>query len=211
MHERDLQWRRFYDRFAPFYDASTWLFSHLFGFSDRDERCKMVERLSLTPGARVLEVSAGTGANLPQIAVRIGSGGTAVALDLSRGMLRQCRRTRRGAPARVRYVEAEATCLPFVGRSFDAVLHFGGINEFGDPGAAITEMMRVARPGARIVIGDEGLDPTKAGTLRGRLLLKLNRLYAHRPPLDLIPASAGGLEQTWFRGGACYLIAFTNP
>jgi len=72
-------------------------------------------------------------------------------------------------------------------------------------------MLRVAKPGARIVIGDEGLRPRERHSLRRRLLLKINKLYAHGPPLDLLPPDAKDLRVDYFRGDACYLIDFVNP
>ena len=210
MYERELRWRRFYDGFSRWYDLSISVGALLLGFDDRRERERMVNLLGLRPGMRVLEVSAGTGLNLPIIARDIGAGGGIVALDLSRGMLRRCRTksaSLRPVPA---LVEAEAAHLPFPACTFDAVLHFGGINEFSDREAAVREAMRVAKPGARIVIGDEGLAPGKENTLRGKLLLR-NRLYANRPPLELIPAEARDVRRRWFRNGGCYLIDFVNP
>ena len=41
------------------------------------------------------------------------------------------------------------------GQQFDAVLSIGAFNYFNDPEAALREMVRVARPGAPIVISDE--------------------------------------------------------
>ena len=45
--------------------------------------------------------------------------------------------------------------LPFKAESFDSVFHIGGINFFSDKKRAIDEMIRVARPGSKIVIADE--------------------------------------------------------
>ena len=39
--------------------------------------------------------------------------------------------------------------------SFGGVFHIGGINFFDDKKRAIEEMIRVARPGSRILISDE--------------------------------------------------------
>jgi ubiquinone/menaquinone biosynthesis C-methylase UbiE len=39
--------------------------------------------------------------------------------------------------------------------SFDGVFHVGGINFFNNKEAAMAEMIRVAKPGARILIADE--------------------------------------------------------
>jgi ubiquinone/menaquinone biosynthesis C-methylase UbiE len=45
--------------------------------------------------------------------------------------------------------------LPFRSDSFDSVFHIGGINFFSEKKKAIDEMIRVARPGSKIVIADE--------------------------------------------------------
>jgi ubiquinone/menaquinone biosynthesis C-methylase UbiE len=210
MYDSELRWRRFYDGFARYYDLSIRAGALILGFDDRRERERMVRLLRLRPGMRVLEVSAGTGSNLPPIVHGTGTSGRIVALDLSRGMLGRCRRKTAVLEPLPALIEGEAAHLPFASGTFDAVLHFGGINEFSDRALAIREAMRVARPGARIVIGDEGLAPGKERTLRGKLLLR-NRLYANRPPVDLIPREAREVRQTWFRNGGCYLIDFENP
>ena len=54
-HESDLHWRDFYDRWAPRYDWALRIWALLAGFSDANERWKMVSRLELKPGQRVLE------------------------------------------------------------------------------------------------------------------------------------------------------------
>ena len=48
--------------------------------------------------------------------------------------------------------------LPFIDQSFDVVLHVGGINFFSDKKRAIEEMIRVAKPGTKIMIADETSD-----------------------------------------------------
>lgn len=67
------------------YDRMLRLFSLFMGCWEPAERRRMVDLLDLSPGARVLEVSVGTGANLPLIARRLRDKGEIVALDLSVG------------------------------------------------------------------------------------------------------------------------------
>jgi len=210
MHESDRRWRDFYNRWARMYDWGLRVSSLLMGFSDTRERRKLVSRLELKPGQRVVEVSVGTGSNLSLVAEGVGPGGRLVGLDISIGMLRQCQKKLRRRSLRADLIEGEAAHLPFADHVFDGVLHFGGINEFGDKKKAIEEMMGAARPGARIVISDEGLRPDKRHSLRNRLLLRLNPLYAHEPPMELIPPQAQDLHLTWFRGDGCYLIDFVK-
>lgn len=94
--------------------------------------------------------------------------------------------------------------LPYKDEMFDGVLHFGGLNTFGEKERAIAEMVRVAKPGARIVIGDEGLAPGKENTQFGRWLLQKNSLFCNRPPLELIPPT---VELRWIWRGLFYLIS----
>lgn len=57
---------------------------------------------------------------------------------------------------RIRFLCADASRMPFRGDLFDAVLSFDVVHHFADylcP-AAIAEMVRVCKPGARLVIGD---------------------------------------------------------
>lgn len=71
---------------------------------------------------------------------------------------------------------------------------------------AIAEMIRVAKPRAKIVIGDEGLAPGKERTRFGRWLLRKNRLFANRPPIELVPTGLEGLNLRWIWRGLFYLI-----
>ncbi len=210
MHEKDRRWRDFYDRWAPTYDWMTRFWALVMGYSDTKERRKMVRRLKLKPGDLVLEVSVGTGSNLRLIA-EAAPGGWIVGLDISRGMLSECGKKLQTLLVQTDLIESEGAGLPFADDSFDAALHFGGINEFGDPASAVREMMRVAKSGAKIVLGDESLKPEKRGTFWGRLLIRLNSLYAHDPPLEIVPTEAKNVRLRYFRGDACYLIDFVNP
>jgi demethylmenaquinone methyltransferase/2-methoxy-6-polyprenyl-1,4-benzoquinol methylase len=131
-----------------------------------------VRRLRLKPGDRVLEVCVGTGTNLPLIAKHIGPAGRIVGLDISRGMLGVCQRKAARLGFEAQLTEGEAGHLPFGDDTFDAVLHHGGIAEFGDKQAAINEMFRVVRPGGRILICDVGLHPDGSTPLANRFLLR---------------------------------------
>jgi ubiquinone/menaquinone biosynthesis C-methylase UbiE len=74
-------------------------------------------------------------------------------VDISRSQLEACRP--RAAGRRVWLAQCEAEALPLADRRFDAVLSIGAFNYFNDPEVALREMVRVARPGAPIVISDE--------------------------------------------------------
>lgn len=202
--------RRYYDRVAPIYDWFNRIAALLRGVSYTGERRKAVARLELKPGQRALEVCVGTGTNLPLLAEHVGRAGRLVGLDISCGMLGQCRRKLRTRRLAADLIEGEASRLPFADDAFDAVFHHGGFAEFGDKRGAIEEMMRVARPGARVVICDAGLPQDRRLPLMSRLLLLTEPGYSQPPPVDLIPPPAQDVQLTWFQGGAWYLIEFAK-
>src|SRR4051812_14482509 len=90
-----------------------------------------------------------------------------------------------------RLVLAEAESLPFEDRSFDAVFTAGGLNYFSDPEAALLEMKRVARPGARLVAADENHDlyrlaPGHALGLGGLDVIGLRLMGLDRDFLEMV-------------------------
>jgi len=179
--------RQYTERDARSYDRLVRLLSLLLGCWEPRERRKMVGLLDLRPGMRVLEVSVGTGANLPYLARRVGAKGELFGLDLSAGMLGVARTRAAAVGCPVHLVRGDAVHLPFADGVFDGVLHFGGVNLFGDRARALAEMVRVAKPGATLVVGDEGMSEARRAGWLGRRLVKMNSLYLFRPPLHLLP------------------------
>lgn len=184
--DRDFQ-RQYTEKDARSYDRMVRLLSLLLGCWGPRERRKIVDLLDLRPGMRVLEVSVGTGANLPFLAQQVGPEGCLYGLDLSADMLGTARKRASAVGCPVHLVRGNAVHLPFVDRVFDAVLHFGGVNLFGDRARALAEMVRVAKPGATLVVGDEGMSEALRSGWLGRRLGKMNSLYRFRPPFHLLP------------------------
>jgi ubiquinone/menaquinone biosynthesis C-methylase UbiE len=204
----DAEFQEKYDRGAEDYDTGlAWLFS-AFRVDEDVLRRRMVDLLELQPGARILETGSGTGKDSVHIRERIHPGGILFAQDLSVGMLRVARQKLAGAPGEAEYVQSNASYLPFADGTFDAAFHFGGINTFGELRRALEEMTRVVRVGGKVVVGDEGIAPWLRRKLFGRILVKANPLYAHRPPLDAIPATAADVRVQWILGNAFYLIDY---
>jgi len=185
-----------YNLLAPVYDL-------LWG---REEmRRDLAARLRLQPGQRVLETGIGTGANLPYLCESVGRGGRIEGVDVSPGMLRRAERKCVSLPCPVHLTLQNAADLPFPDDYFHAVLHFGGINFFTDRAAALREMVRVARVGARLVIADETLALTKGvGEIISRRVLDL--VPRLRPPLDLLPARAELTGVEYWRRGIFYVM-----
>lgn len=110
----------------------------------------LIEESRLRPDSWMLDVATGTGE--PGLtAARLVPEGTVTLTDLSEGMLLVAREN---AQARglgnVRIVASDAAALPFDDGTFDAVVCRFGFMFFPDMSAALAEMVRVAKPGARI-------------------------------------------------------------
>ncbi|MEX0799655.1 MAG: methyltransferase domain-containing protein [Dehalococcoidia bacterium] len=209
--ESERRSRDHYERRAGLYDWANRLASLLRGTSGLRERRKAVKRLRLRPGQRVLEVSVGTGTNVPLLAEEVGPEGRIVGVDISPAMLERRRRKLERHGLRADLVLGEAAHLPLAAASFQAVLHHGGLAEFGDRRGAIEEMVRVAAPGARVVICDAGVPAEGKPSLVNRLLLRFQPEYRRPPPLDLLPEGARDRQLSWFHGGGWYMIEFEKP
>jgi ubiquinone/menaquinone biosynthesis C-methylase UbiE len=197
LEERDRRWMQEYDRMARTYDL---VMCHLLPFFSLGleplERNRWVKRLQIQRGDMVLDVSTGTGRNIPFIASRIGKEGKLFAMDISRVVLDYAKRKVKQGWS-VEFQRANAAYLPYKSGVFDAVMHVGGINTFGEKRKALQEMVRVAKPEGKIVIVDEGLAPGKEKSFIGGFLLRLNRLYWCKPPIDLLPGETKNLQVDW--------------
>ena len=119
-------------------------------------RRMIVAALGLKAGQRCLLTSVGTGADIPFLSEQVALKDFGlVGLDLSAGMLKRCRKRLGRDSGSVLLVQANAEQLPFGDKVFDVVLHVGGINFFDQPAVAVREMLRVAKPGAALLVSDE--------------------------------------------------------
>ncbi|MET8430860.1 MULTISPECIES: demethylmenaquinone methyltransferase [unclassified Nocardia] len=112
---------------------------------DRYWRWVTRKALGLRPGERVLDLAAGTGVSTVDLAK---SGAWVLAADFSQGMLSA------GRHRNVPMVAADAMALPFADDSFDAVTIAYGLRNVADPDLALREMLRVTKPGGRLVVAE---------------------------------------------------------
>ncbi|CAA9335502.1 MAG: Demethylmenaquinone methyltransferase [uncultured Nocardioidaceae bacterium] len=112
---------------------------------DRRWRTAVVDAVAPRPGERVLDLAAGTGTSSQPFA---DAGAVVVPCDFSQGMLAVGRAARPGLP----FTAGDATRLPFADATFDAVTISFGLRNVVDPDAALREMLRVTRPGGRLVV-----------------------------------------------------------
>ena len=121
-------------------------------FSSLEQRFAGERRRRLLEAARgrVLDVGAGTGANLPHYPLNRVS--ELVLLDVGRGMLARAGRRAEtlGRPVELR--EASAERLPFADASFDTVVFTWSLCTIPDPARALSEARRVLRPDGSLLV-----------------------------------------------------------
>jgi demethylmenaquinone methyltransferase / 2-methoxy-6-polyprenyl-1,4-benzoquinol methylase len=113
---------------------------------DRLWRRSVARAVSARPGEVVLDLAAGTGTSSRTFTE---AGARCVACDFSLGMLEVGARK---PAARVSFVAGDALALPFRNDFFDAVTICFGLRNVADPVAGLAEMLRVTRPGGRLVV-----------------------------------------------------------
>src|SRR5438132_8754546 len=105
----------------------------------------LVSRIEAGPGQQVLDVATGTGAVAQELLRQKGC--AVVGVDQSPEMLAVARKH---LPADVELVEAGAEELPFDNASFDALTFTYLLRYVDDPGATLSELARVVRPGGSV-------------------------------------------------------------
>lgn len=111
----------------------------------------VLDRASLTPGARVIDIGCGTGASLLAAAARVGPAGHVTGVDVSQPMIDLARRrVGEAGLAHVDCVLGDAQVHAFAPGSADHVISRFGVMFFEDPIAAFANIATVLKPGGRL-------------------------------------------------------------
>jgi demethylmenaquinone methyltransferase / 2-methoxy-6-polyprenyl-1,4-benzoquinol methylase len=137
-----------------------------FGQDPRWRRA-LVDALSPTPGARVLDVATGTGMVAAELLARCDDCAV-VGIDQSAQMLAVAR-ARFAGDQRIELLEGQAERLPFADDSFDALSFTYLLRYVDDPPATLRELARVIRPGGRIASLEFGVPPLLPARVAWRL------------------------------------------
>jgi SAM-dependent methyltransferase len=110
----------------------------------------VVERAAIEPGTELLDVGTGTGGNVAIPAAQAGA--KVVGLDVTPELLELARGHAADAGVEVDWVEGDAAALPFGDASFDRVASTFGAMFAPDHAGAAAELVRVCRPGGRVLM-----------------------------------------------------------
>ena len=143
---------------------------------------RMVKRHALTllkvrEGAHLLDVGCGTGDEARSLARLVGTTGRVVGVDAGVTMITEARARSAGSHMPIAFYHGDAHHLDFPDRTFDGCRAERVLQHLDDPRLAVAEMVRVARPGAPIVL----IEPDY-GTLRieGADQAVTDRILEHR-------------------------------
>src|SRR5688572_30630301 len=157
--------------------------------SMRESGEALVGRLGITKGLKVLDLGCGDGTTaLP--AARLGA--EVLGVDIARNLVEAGnKRAQQERLTNCRFQEGDATNLSELGdHSFDLVVSIFGAMFAPKPFDVAKEMVRVTRPGSRILMGNWiPNDPTLIAQI-----LKINSSYSPPPPEGFISPMTWGVE-----------------
>lgn len=128
----------------------------------------------LPDGAEILEVAPGPGVLAVELA-RLGRF-QVTGVDISRTFVEIARQRAQEAGVRVKFLEGNASQLPFSNSSFDLIVSQAAFKNFSEPQAAVDEMYRVLRPGGRAILQDMRKESTDESIRQEVRVMKLGAI-----------------------------------
>ena len=111
-----------------------------------------IELAGVRRGQRILDLAGGTGDLAAKFAKLVGSSGQVVLADINNQMLQVGRNRLLNKGLLVDYAQVNAESLPFADNSFDIITIAFGLRNVTDKDAALASMLRVLKPGGRVLI-----------------------------------------------------------
>jgi ubiquinone/menaquinone biosynthesis C-methylase UbiE len=138
---------------------------------------EFMTRLNIAPGMDVLDVACGAG----QLAIPSARAGARVTgIDIATNSIEQARARAQSEGLQIQFDEGDAEMLPYEDQSFDLVVSLIGAMFAPRPELVAAELLRVTRPGGRIVMANW----TPAGFV-GQMFKIIGK---HSPPSPLMPS-----------------------
>jgi len=117
---------------------------------------KLCEVVDAKPGERLLEVGSGSGVLCRLLAPHVQPNGCIVSVDISPEMTAEARKyaLTAGISREIAFETGSAEALPYADASFDGAIAARLLLHVSDPEAVIHEMLRVVKPGGRVLVMD---------------------------------------------------------
>jgi ubiquinone/menaquinone biosynthesis C-methylase UbiE len=166
----------------------------------------LVDLMAPEAASRILDVGCGSGALDRLLAARLGPAARIDAVDVNPFLLREAADLAVEFGERIRFAQGSALALPFADRTFDCIFSVTVLEEC-DADRAIAEMVRIARPGARIGLVVRAIDIPQWWNLA---LPAEIRAKAEIPPQSVSPSGVAdaSLYARMRRAGLVDLRAF---
>jgi demethylmenaquinone methyltransferase/2-methoxy-6-polyprenyl-1,4-benzoquinol methylase len=201
---------RMFDRIAGPYDVMNRVMT---AGLDRRWRATAARETGVGRGATVLDACCGTGDLALELARLVGQSGQVTGLDFSAEMLARAARKSPGEDAAtIEWLRGDATAMPFGANSFAAATIAFGLRNLPDVEAGLRELVRVVRPGGRVVCLEITRPPS--GPLKGfyslwfdRGIPALGKVFDRGGAYSYLPASVrrfpgpDELGETFHRAG----------
>ena len=196
-------WTPVYDRLAGLYDAVDW-----FTANTTHRLRKRGLRHLPPPGSRLLEIGFGSGRLHLELAEQYDMAG----LDRAPGMVHLTKRRLAARGRKSGVCIGSVYALPWPDRHFDAVLSTFAFSAFPQAGPAMDEMVRVTRPGGKVIIVDAG--EASDGNVFAHLLARLWEAFGDymRDEVPLMEARGLEVEREEYGPWHCvHIVVGTRP
>ena len=111
-----------------------------------------IELSGVQRGQRILDLAGGTGDLAAKFATLVGAQGQVILADINAAMLQVGRERLLDRGVLVDYAQVNAETLPFANNTFDIITIAFGLRNVTDKEAALASMLRVLKPGGRLLI-----------------------------------------------------------
>jgi len=197
-------------------DASPSYFIDFLDFLDSQPQVAKVRaeasaRLRVAPGSKVLDLGCGIGGATFGLADLTGPTGLAAGVDISTALVAVATQRAANRPG-IEFKVGDACALPYPDAFFDAARTERVFLYLPDRLGAIREMMRVVKPGGRVLLMDTDVDCTAIYSLNPERTRKMTSIMAAAMPNPLSARQMPKLaKQAGLKDIEVHMHAITSP
>jgi ubiquinone/menaquinone biosynthesis C-methylase UbiE len=208
LSDNNLKYSKLYSKKFCHYNLSQkfkfWMqFGNEFQFREQ-----FLNELNINDKNKVLEISVGTADNFKFLNPEAEYYG----VDINLAKLKKAKRHCNHLKINATFIHSESENLPFPDNYFDSVYFCGGIDFLNDKEKSISEMIRVAKPGIRLLIVGE-TDKLIRSNFQKNPFIKINPDDAEKMkiPINLVPKDMINITFDIVCDGTVYKLMFTKP